>query len=83
MATYERFLSHSLKLFGYGSSAVDNIGLIHEPVQYGNKALSNFPFHIKPHGSNILGLDLFMSLDCSLLALACLYGRRFTLRTDH
>lgn len=73
MATYERFLSHlhlqppSLNLFGYGSSTIEVIGLIHAPVQYGNKALVNFPFHITRHGSNILGLDLFMSLDFSLL----------------
>ncbi len=69
MSTYDRFLPHlplqppSLNLFGYGSSAIDVIGLIHAPVQYDNKALPNFPFHITRHGSNILGLDLFMSLD--------------------
>ncbi len=73
MATYERFLPHfslqppSMNLFGYGSSAIDVISLIHAPVQYGNKTLPNFPFHITRHGSNILGLDLFMSLDFSLL----------------
>ncbi len=73
MSTYDRFLPHlplqppSLNLFGYGSSAIDVIGLIHAPVQYDNKALPNFPFHITRHGSNILGLDLFMSLDFSLL----------------
>ncbi len=73
MATWERFLPHfslhppSLNLFGYGSSANDVIGFIHAPVQYGKKTLPNFPFYITRHGSKILGLDLFMSLDFSLL----------------
>lgn len=73
MATYERFLTHlplqppSLNLFGYGSSAIDVIGLVHAPVQYGNKVLPDFPFHITHHGNNILGLDLFISLGFSLL----------------
>lgn len=73
MATYEHFLTHlplqppSLNLFGYGSSAIYVICLVHAPVQYGNKVLPDFPFHITHHVSNIIGLDLFISLGFSLL----------------
>ncbi|KAL1268795.1 hypothetical protein QQF64_034158 [Cirrhinus molitorella] len=68
MATYKKCFSDvklqpsPLKLCGYGQASIAVIGAVKLPVQHGQKCLPEFPFYI----TNILGLDLFLSLDFSL-----------------
>ncbi len=72
MATYKKFFSDvelqpsPLKLCGYGQASIAVTGVVKLPVQYGQKQLPEFPFYITQHGANILGLDLFLSLDFSM-----------------
>ncbi len=72
MATYKTFFSDvelqpsPLKLCGYGQASISVTGVVKLPVQYGQKRLPEFPFYITKLGANILGLDLFLSLDFSL-----------------
>jgi hypothetical protein len=73
MAIYEQFLSllplwPSLNLYGYRHSVIDVVCLIHSPVQFSKKALTQFLFHITKQSTNILGLDMFTSLGLSLLS---------------
>ena len=63
MATYEQFLSHlplqppSLSLYGYGCSVTDVLGFINSPMQYGNKALTQFPFHMTRQGTKTVEVE--------------------------
>ncbi len=89
MATYNTFFSDvelqpsPLKLCGYGQASISVTGVVKLPVQYGRKRLPEFPFYITQHGANILGLDLFLSLDFSMMTTVVQPSFGWTLHGRH